>query len=1297
MATNQYQSAIDKANAELDKMFSKWEAIDKKILAVSKNARKTVSKDFNSGMPKDLNERLKKNAKSNQQVNAALKEQDRLEKALATAIAKKNAASSKTNINLQKQRVETNQLNKASKEEAILTSKLSGHYQKLSVELNKMRNTYKNLAAKKERGKKLTAQETKEYQRLGAQVRKTDSALKRIDKTVGQSQRSVGNYGNAVRGLAGGFRSLVGALGVTSGIYLFVRAISTSLGVIKDFEKQNATLAGVLQVEKSEMKALTDESRRLGESTVKTATEVAGLQVEFSRLGFTQQEIIDVTEATIEGSIAMNSELANTAKLTGAVINSMDEFSSTDAPEVLDILALSTAKSALDFEKLKVSLPKVLGAANALGVPFTKVTSLLGKLSDAGIEASIAGTSLRKIFISAAKEGIDYEVALDKVRNSTEKLKTANEVFDTRAAISAVLIAKNVGSIAELEEALNNAAGTTKRMAEKELDTLDGSLKLLRSAFEGYILDLNDASGAGESLKNGIASLAKNFKTIINVIVTTAKVWLLYKAAVILSSIQTNILTKSLNLSSRSLVISRLASIRAAQGLNVSSVATVRASLAWAKLNAAIKANAFAIVAVALYALYKIFQKLNVSLEETAQKTGEVTTEYLKNRDASQKLSKETNVLINRYDELKDKTILNKDEQKELNDIIQNLLKTVPDAKIEFDEYGKIIGINTEKIRENIKASNDLYAQRNRTALKENVNLLGELNLRQEELNGLVAGKNKADIESVGTITKLNGEYVTFIKNLSIFITDYGELSSKQIDKINEVIKANRDNINTTEKSIAALGGEKSERILAIEALEKQKKANEEETSAAAAGALALKTLRDELEGLKDILAVLTKKGYESLTAEQAKSVVETRKSIKAKQDEIDAILGVTKSQKENSKAVKNSIAYFGELISELEKARDTTALTKDEFNDFNDKIDVLKRNVSELSGEFDAFDKELEDTLNLLDDAKDISFADLFNEKDNNFPIFKFIDIDEMEIEEQAEFIIEKQKELDDKRLALKKDFYNNLENLAFSSINAIFQAEADKYDERIDKNNDFYDALLDNDRLSEDQRFALEKEKEKRNQQLEAKKREIEKKAFLFGQAIALAKIVIETTKAVMAIKAQVAIYNASLVTIPLAIAAAAQIPFVIGSGVAAAASILATTIPQFKEGHLSGTHEGMAIINDAPSNKYQELVERKNGRMEMFQNRNQPIFMNKGDKIHKATNTDDILRQAITMSIIDQQERLSQVQSAQINNFNIGEEVSKQIQKGFSGVKSPKPFTFDYSKFAKEMYLNQKSNNL
>ena len=295
---------------------------------------------------------------------------------------------------------------------------------------------------------------------------------------------------------------MLGSFGLLLGGTAIIGLMGGMISVFMDFEQANANLSSVMATAtRPELTALQDDAKRLGSTTAKTASEVVGLQESFARLGFAMPQIINMTEATIAGSIAMRGELSDTANLVGALVKTFDDFSSIDTPQIIDQLTVATQNSALNFEKLQTGLPIVAGAANAAGIPFTRLVSLLGKLSDAGIDTSSSATALRNIFIESAKQGLSYSDILTKIEKNQDKLTAANDEFGKRAAVSATILSKNIRATDELDRKLQSAAkggklaGAANLAAAKQLNTLGGAITILKSAWEGWILSMEDGTG----------------------------------------------------------------------------------------------------------------------------------------------------------------------------------------------------------------------------------------------------------------------------------------------------------------------------------------------------------------------------------------------------------------------------------------------------------------------------------------------------------------------------------------------------------------------------------------------------------------------------------------------------------------------------------------------------------------------------------------------------------------------------------------------------------------------------------
>ena len=696
---------IKNINNELDTTVKKLGLLDGEVVTISQNLRKAVGGFTEFKLPKEFQATTKSARDEIERLKKVQQEQSRIiEKLVADYEKLKNKRSSAAKKGIQQREAEK-ALRKELRIQARAALDLGNAYDNLQANTTKLIRKYNDLATRKQLGKKLTEQEEQQLKSLTKQIQRQNAALARVDKAAGKFQRNVGNYPKALINAASAARSLASALGLVGGAFLFVRTIGAAIKTVRDFEKQNATLAAVLQKTTDETRELQSEAKRLGETTVRSATEITNLQLSYARLGFEQQEIIDLTQATIDGSIALNSALDETATLVGGVVNAFTDLSTTDSPRILDVLSLATAKSALDFEKLNTALPIVSGAASALNVSFEETVSLLGKLADANIDSSTAATSLRNIFIESGKSGQDFRDILLNISQSQDKLTAANDAFGKRAAVSAVVLANNIEATNELNDALENAGGTAREVAEKELDTLDGSLKLLKSAWEGVVLGTNDATDASEKLKIGIRTLAQNLGDIVSAVFLGVKAFIAYKLAVLAVSIQQRILNFEL-------VNSRKAALAARFGVS-------KLTIAWRSFNKALKRNVVGIVTTALFLLVDALDFSSKSIVDLVEDMVDLNKEFASQQREVLNTTQELKGLVDTYDELSSKSDLSKEENIKLKDSIEKIAEVVPEAITQIDEYGKSLSISRDRAMEFIEENNKLVELKTSKEIEE--------------------------------------------------------------------------------------------------------------------------------------------------------------------------------------------------------------------------------------------------------------------------------------------------------------------------------------------------------------------------------------------------------------------------------------------------------------------------------------------------------------------------------------------------------------------------------------------------
>lgn len=321
-----------------------------------------------------------------------------------------------------------------------------------------------------------------------------DSAFSALPSSIQGAVGQVKNLGTSFKALAiGGGVAAIAGLGS-----LFVMA--TKKGAA--FAKQMSTLKAVSGATNSQIDALASSAKNLGSSTQFTAIEVGELQTEFAKMGFSTKQILASTKATLDLAASMEVGLAEAATLAGSTVNAFG-LEAEDTQRVVDVLAASTSESALDFSSLTEAFKNVAPAAKATNVSVEKTSALLGVLANNGIKGSRAGTQLSKAFIELNKKGIPLNEALDKVKNSSDGLKTAMELAGERGGKALLVLSgdKARADIDRLTRSFELSAGAAKRMAEVRLDNLAGDTTKLGSAWEGLLLSIED----GEGIFNGIA------------------------------------------------------------------------------------------------------------------------------------------------------------------------------------------------------------------------------------------------------------------------------------------------------------------------------------------------------------------------------------------------------------------------------------------------------------------------------------------------------------------------------------------------------------------------------------------------------------------------------------------------------------------------------------------------------------------------------------------------------------------------------------------------------------------------
>jgi phage-related minor tail protein len=266
---------------------------------------------------------------------------------------------------------------------------------------------------------------------------------------------------------------------------------AVSFNVFKGFEQEMSKVQAVSGATAEEFKALSQNAKDLGASTMFSAREVASLQTEFAKLGFSATEITKVTGATLALAQASGTDLARAAEVAGSTLRAFG-LDASQTNVVTDVMAKSFSTSALDMETFAESMKYVAPVAKSAGMSIQETSAMLAIMADAGIKGSQAGTSLRRIISEIGASGKPTAEALKDLAAQGLNLADAKDEVGRSAQSALLVLAGGVDRIAPLTEEYKNAGGAAQEMADIMGNTAFGASKRLESAMEGLMISIGE-------------------------------------------------------------------------------------------------------------------------------------------------------------------------------------------------------------------------------------------------------------------------------------------------------------------------------------------------------------------------------------------------------------------------------------------------------------------------------------------------------------------------------------------------------------------------------------------------------------------------------------------------------------------------------------------------------------------------------------------------------------------------------------------------------------------------------------
>lgn len=374
---------------------------------------------------------------------------------------------------------------------------LRGRLSDAGISTNNLANHERELARNIER----TNQQLAEQRRRMNEVRRLQQ----------QSQNMSSMRGNAIGLAAGG----------AAATYAGARFIQPGL----DLETNLSKVQAVTRLDKNspQFQALVEQAKKLGAETQFTSADAAAGQSFLAMAGFTPESIKAAMPGMLDLALAGGMELDRTADIASNILSGM-KIDPSKMSNLSDVLAGTFTRSNTNIEMLGETMKYAAPGAALLGVSLEQSAAMAGKLGDAGIQASMAGTAMRAIMSRMASGPKATIEALDRlgvktsdangnlrqmpdilkeIHDKTKKLGNAeqSELFkdiageEAGGALAILVDQAGSGALQQLIGELQNAQGEAGNLANTMSDNTVGDFKSMTSAIDALRTSIFDANG----------------------------------------------------------------------------------------------------------------------------------------------------------------------------------------------------------------------------------------------------------------------------------------------------------------------------------------------------------------------------------------------------------------------------------------------------------------------------------------------------------------------------------------------------------------------------------------------------------------------------------------------------------------------------------------------------------------------------------------------------------------------------------------------------------------------------------
>ena len=343
------------------------------------------------------------------------------------------------------------------------------------------------------------------------------------------SEKASGAVNGAMQSVTGMGAQMIAGAGIGYGIYDTVKTY-------KDFQQQMSAVAAISGASGAELDALTAKAKEMGAITSFSATESAKAFEYMGMAGWKTEDMLSGIAGIMNLAAASGEELGRVSDIVTDALTAFG-LQAADSGHFADVLAAASSNSNTNVSMMGETFKYVAPLAGSLGYSIVDVSVAIGILANSGIKGEKAGTGLTAVFNGLSSPTKQAKAAMDELGISMfdsagkarplrdvlgnlreafaglsqeEKMKYAYDLagVDGMKTIQ-LLVNASASDYEKLTEAITNADGAARKMAETRMDNLAGDMEQLGGVWETFQLSIMEGKGA-DGLRSFVKGVTKD-------------------------------------------------------------------------------------------------------------------------------------------------------------------------------------------------------------------------------------------------------------------------------------------------------------------------------------------------------------------------------------------------------------------------------------------------------------------------------------------------------------------------------------------------------------------------------------------------------------------------------------------------------------------------------------------------------------------------------------------------------------------------------------------------------------------